>query len=201
MMNIQSLAGDQLPVRCAWVGTDPLSIDYHDQEWGVPLHDDRKLFEFLILEGMQAGLSWMTILKKRENFRLAFDDFDPVVVSHYDQAKVEDLLTDAGIIRHRGKIEAAIQNAQAFLVVQSEFGSFDAYMWQFVGGKPKVNSWKTMQELPAKTEESVVMSKDLLKRGFKFVGPTICYAHMQATGMVNDHTMDCFRYLECQTVK
>ena len=200
-MNIQSLAGDQLPVRCVWVGTDPLSIDYHDQEWGVPLHDDRKLFEFLILEGMQAGLSWMTILKKRENFRLAFDDFDPVVVSHYDQAKVEDLLTDAGIIRHRGKIEAAIQNAQAFLVVQSEFGSFDAYMWQFVGGKPKVNSWKTMQELPAKTEESVVMSKDLLKRGFKFVGPTICYAHMQATGMVNDHTMDCFRYLECQTVE
>jgi DNA-3-methyladenine glycosylase I len=143
----------------------------------------------------------MTILKKRENFRLAFDDFDPVVVSHYDQAKVEDLLTDAGIIRHRGKIEAAIQNAQAFLAVQSEYGSFDAYMWQFVGGKPKVNSWKTMQELPAKTEESVVMSKDLLKRGFKFVGPTICYAHMQATGMVNDHTMDCFRYLECQTVK
>lgn len=201
MMNIQSLAGDQLPVRCVWVGTDPLSIDYHDQEWGVPLHDDRKLFEFLILEGMQAGLSWMTILKKRENFRLAFDNFDPVVVSHYDQAKVEDLLTDAGIIRHRGKIEAAIQNAQAFLGIQSEYGSFDAYMWQFVGGKPKVNSWKTMQELPAKTEESVVMSKDLLKRGFKFVGPTICYAHMQATGMVNDHTMDCFRYLECQTVE
>ena len=201
MMNIQSAASDQIPVRCAWAGTDPLMIDYHDQEWGVPLHDDRKMFEFLILEGMQAGLSWMTILKKRENFRLAFDGFDPAVVSQYDQAKVEDLLTDAGIIRHRGKIEAAIQNAQVFLAVQSEFGSFDTYMWQFVGGKPKVNSWKTMQELPAKTDDSAAMSKDLLKRGFKFVGPTICYAHMQATGMVNDHTIDCFRYLECQTVK
>ena len=200
-MNIQSSASDQIPVRCAWAGTDPLMIDYHDQEWGVPLHDDRKLFEFLILEGMQAGLSWMTILKKRENFRLAFDGFDPAIVSQYDQAKVEDLLTDAGIIRHRGKIEAAIQNAQAFLAVQSEFGSFDTYMWQFVGGKPKVNSWKTMQELPAKTDDSAAMSKDLLTRGFKFVGPTICYAHMQATGMVNDHTIDCFRYLECQTVK
>ena len=201
MMNIQSAASDQSPVRCAWAGTDPLMIDYHDQEWGVPLHDDRKMFEFLILEGMQAGLSWMTILKKRENFRLAFDGFDPAVVSQYDQAKVEDLLTDAGIIRHRGKIEAAIQNAQVFLAVQSGFGSFDTYMWQFVGGKPKVNSWKTMQELPAKTDDSAAMSKDLLKRGFKFVGPTICYAHMQATGMVNDHTIDCFRYLECQTVK
>ena len=145
--------------------------------------------------------SWMTILRKRENFRLAFDGFDPVVISQYDQAKVEDLLTDAGIIRHRGKIEAAIQNSQTFLAVQSEFGSFDTYMWQFVGGKPKVNTWKTMQELPAKTDESAAMSKDLLSRGFKFVGPTICYAHMQATGMINDHTIDCFRYLECQTVK
>jgi len=201
MMNIQSSTSDQIPVRCAWAGTNPLMVDYHDREWGVPLHDDRKLFEFLILEGMQAGLSWMTILKKRENFRLAFDDFDPVMVSKYDQAKVEDLLTDAGIIRHRGKIEAAIQNSQAFLAVQSEFGSFDTYMWQFVGGKPKVNSWKTMQELPAKTDDSIAMSKDLLSRGFKFVGPTICYAHMQATGMINDHTIDCFRYLECQTVK
>ncbi|MES0361261.1 MAG: DNA-3-methyladenine glycosylase I [Anaerolineales bacterium] len=200
-MNIQHSNSDQIPIRCAWAGTDPLMIDYHDQEWGFPLHDDQKLFEFLILEGMQAGLSWMTVLKKRENFRLAFDGFDPTVVSQYDQAKVEDLLTDAGIIRHRGKIEAAIQNSQAFLAVQSEFGSFDKYMWQFVGGKPKVNSWKTMQELPAKTDDSAAMSKDLLKRGFKFVGPTICYAHMQATGMVNDHTIDCFRYLECQTVK
>ena len=201
MMNIQHSNSDQIPIRCAWAGTDPLMIDYHDQEWGFPLHDDQKLFEFLILEGMQAGLSWMTVLKKRENFRLAFDGFDPTVVSQYDQAKVEDLLTDAGIIRHRGKIEAAIQNSQAFLAVQSEFGSFDKYMWQFVGGKPKVNSWKTMQELPAKTDDSAAMSKDLLKRGFKFVGPTICYAHMQATGMINDHTIDCFRYLECQTVK
>ena len=201
MMNIQPSTSDQIPIRCAWAGTDPLMIDYHDQEWGVPLHDDRKLFEFLILEGMQAGLSWMTILKKRENFRQAFDNFDPAVVSQYDQAKVEDLLTDAGIIRHRGKIEAAIQNSQAFLAIQSEFGSFDTYMWQFVGGNPKVNSWKTMQELPAKTDDSVAMSKDLLTRGFKFVGPTICYAHMQATGMVNDHTIDCFRYLECQTAE
>ena len=198
MTNTQSILADQ--VRCAWAGTEQLMTDYHDQEWGVPQHDDHKLFEFLILEGMQAGLSWMTILKKRENFRLAFDDFDPVVVSQYDQTKVEDLLTDAGIIRHRGKIEAAIMNAQTFLAVQSEFGSFDAYMWQFVGGKPKINSWRTMQELPAKTDESAAMSKDLLKRGFKFVGPTICYAHMQATGMVNDHTIDCFRYLECQSI-
>ncbi len=198
-MNIQSPISD--PARCAWARSDQLMIDYHDQEWGVPQHDDHKLFEFLILEGMQAGLSWMTILKKRENFRLAFDDFYPVIVSQYDQAKVEDLLTDAGIIRHRGKIEAAIKNSQAFLKVQSEFGSFDTYMWQFVGGKPKINSWKTMQELPAKTDESAAMSKDLLKRGFKFVGPTICYAHMQATGMVNDHTIDCFRYLECQSIE
>ena len=183
-------------IRCEWVGTDPLMIAYHDQEWGVPIHDDRKLFEFLILEGMQAGLSWMTILRKRENFRVAFNDFDPQVVARYDQAKFEQLMQDAGIIRNRRKIEAAAQNAQAFLAVQEEFGSFDAYMWQFVDGKPIVNSWQKMSEIPAQTEESVNLSKDLKKRGFNFVGPTIMYAHMQATGMVNDHTTDCFRYHE-----
>lgn len=200
-MDDKSSTENKLTTRCAWVGTDPLAVAYHDQEWGVPLHDDRKLFEFLILEGMQAGLSWMTILRKRENFRLAFDDFDPTKIAQYDQNKFDELLANAGIIRNRRKIEASAQNARSFLAVQSEFGSFDAYMWQFVSGKPKVNSWKTIQEIPAKTEESVAMSKDLLKRGFKFVGPTICYAHMQATGMVNDHTTDCFRYLECQELK
>ena len=169
-------------------------IEYHDREWGVPLHDDHKLFEFLILEGMQAGLSWMTILRKRKNFWEAYDGFDPPKVAQYDDQKVAELLSNSGIIRHRGKINASISNAQAFLEVQSEFGSFDAYIWQFVGGKPIVNTWKTMDELPAQTAESVAMSKDLRQRGFKFVGPTICYAHMQATGMVNDHTIDCFRY-------
>jgi DNA-3-methyladenine glycosylase I len=173
-------------------------VDYHDKEWGLPLHDDRKLFEFLILEGMQAGLSWMTILRKRENFRQAFDGFDPQKVAQYDQTKFKELMANPGIIRNRRKIEAAVQNAKAFLEVQGEFGSFDTYMWQFVGGKPLVNGWKTMSQIPSKTKESEAMSKDLKKRGFIFVGPTICYAHMQATGMVNDHTVDCFRYLECQ---
>ena len=188
-------------VKCAWVGKDQLMIDYHDREWGVPLHDDRKLFEFLILEGIQAGLSWMTILRKRDNFRQAFDDFDPQVIARYDRAKIEQLLANPGIIRNKRKIEAAITNAQSFLDVQAEFGSFDAYMWRFVDGAPIVNSWRTMEDIPAKTQESIAMSKDLLQRGFKFVGPTICYAHMQATGMVNDHTVDCFRYLECQNIK
>jgi DNA-3-methyladenine glycosylase I len=197
-MNVQSSPADQNLVRCAWVGTDPLSVEYHDREWGVPVHDDRKLFEFLILEGMQAGLSWMTILRKRANFREVYDDFDPVKIALYDQAKFEELMKNPGIIRNRRKIEAAAQNARTFLAVQAEFGSFDAYIWQFVGGKPKVNSWKTMAEIPAQTEESVILSKDLKKRGFNFVGPTIVYAHMQATGMVNDHTTDCYRYLECQ---
>ena len=182
--------------RCAWAGTDPLYVAYHDQEWGVPVHEDRVLFEFLILEGAQAGLSWMTILKKRENFRAAFDQFDPQVVARYDERKVAELLANPGIIRNRLKIEAAIQNARALLNVNEEFGSFDAYIWRFVGGRPKVNAWKTMQEIPAQTEEARTLSKDLLQRGFKFVGPTICYAHMQATGMVNDHTVDCFRYQE-----
>jgi DNA-3-methyladenine glycosylase I len=197
-MNVQSSPADQNLVRCAWVGTDPLSVEYHDREWGVPVHDDRKLFEFLILEGMQAGLSWMTILRKRANFREVYDDFDPVKIALYDQAKFEELMKNPGIIRNRRKIEAAAQNARSFLAVQAEFGSFDAYIWQFVGGKPKVNSWKTMAEIPAQTGESVILSKDLKKRGFNFVGPTIVYAHMQATGMVNDHTTDCYRYLECQ---
>lgn len=197
-MNVQSSPADQSLIRCAWVGTDPLSVEYHDREWGVPVHDDRKLFEFLILEGMQAGLSWMTILRKRDNFRSAYDDFDPTKIARYDQVKFEELMDNPGVIRNRRKIEAAAQNARAFQAVQAEFGSFDAYMWGFVGGKPKVNSWVTMAEIPAQTEASLILSKDLKQRGFNFVGPTILYAHMQATGMVNDHTTDCFRYLECQ---
>jgi DNA-3-methyladenine glycosylase I len=187
-------------VRCEWVGTDPLMSAYHDQEWGVPIHDDRILFEFLILEGMQAGLSWMTILRKRENFRAAFDGFDPQKVARYGQSKFEELMNNPGIIRNRRKIEAATQNARAFLAVQEEFGSFDAYSWQFVGGKPIVNSWTQISQIPAQTEESVIISKDLKKRGFNFVGSTIVYAHMQATGMVNDHTTDCFRFHEVQGV-
>ncbi len=197
-MNAQSSPADQDLVRCAWVGTDPLSVEYHDREWGVPVHDDRNLFEFLILEGMQAGLSWMTILRKRDNFRAAYDDFDPLKIAQYDQTKFEELMDNPGIIRNRRKIEAAAQNARAFQAVQTEFGSFDAYIWGFVGGKPKVNSWVTMAEIPAQTEASLILSVDLKQRGFNFVGPTILYAHMQATGMVNDHTTDCFRYLECQ---
>jgi DNA-3-methyladenine glycosylase I len=182
--------------RCEWAGTDPLYVAYHDQEWGVPVHDDRVLFEFLVLEGMQAGLSWMTILRKRENFRLAFDGFDPTKIAAYDEAKVAELLSNAGIIRNRLKIRAALDNARAFIKVQEEFGSFDRYIWQFVGGKPIENAWKSMSEIPAQTNEAVQMSKDLVQRGFRFVGPTICYAHMQATGMVNDHEVDCFRYQE-----
>ena len=181
-------------IRCAWVGDDPLYLAYHDQEWGVPVHDDRVLFEFLILEGAQAGLSWITILKKRDNYRRAFDNFDARKIARYDDAKVRALLADPGIVRNRLKIAATIQNAKAFLAVQKEFGSFDAYVWQFVGGKPKQNRWKTIAAAPAKTPESDALSKDLLKRGFKFVGSTICYAFMQAVGMVNDHTVDCFRY-------
>lgn len=182
--------------RCEWANLHPLSVTYHDEEWGVPLHDDRKLFEFLVLEGMQAGLSWLTILKKRENFRRAFDDFDPLKVAAYDEHKIAELLSDEGIIRNRLKIRAAVNNAAAFLRVQETFGSFDAYMWQFVGGKPIKNARKTLAELPAQTPEAEAMSKDLKARGFSFVGPTVCYAHMQATGMVNDHLVDCFRYDE-----
>lgn len=195
-MKIKDFPEDR--IRCEWAGSDTLMVAYHDQEWGVPVHDDPKLFEFLILEGMQAGLSWMTILRKRENFRTAFDGFDPQKVAHYDQTKFEELMANAGIIRNRRKIEAAAQNARAFLELQDEYGSFDSYIWQFVGGKPLVNTRMRMSEIPAKSEQSEAMSKDLKKRGFNFVGPTICYAHMQATGMVNDHTVDCFRYIECQ---
>ena len=182
--------------RCAWGEDDPLYQSYHDTEWGVPIHDDRKLFEFLILEGMQAGLSWITILKKRDNFRAAFDQFDPEKITAYNERKVERLLQNAGIIRNRLKIEASIRNAKAFLEVQREYGSFDAFIWQFVGGKPKKNAWRQLREIPATAEESDAMSKALKSRGFKFVGSTICYAYMQAVGMVNDHVVDCFRYNE-----
>jgi DNA-3-methyladenine glycosylase I len=181
--------------RCGWARSD-LSIRYHDEEWGVPCHDDRMLFEFLVLEGAQAGLSWETILKKREGYRAAFDGFDVQVVARYGPEQVARLLADPGIIRNRLKIAAAIQNAKAFLTVQEEFGSFDAYIWRFVGGQPRRNAWRTPAEIPARTPESDVMSKDLKRRGFAFVGSTICYAHMQATGMVNDHTVDCFRYAQ-----
>jgi DNA-3-methyladenine glycosylase I len=183
-------------VRCEWVGTEPLYVAYHDEEWGTPVHDERELFEMLILEGAQAGLSWSTILNKRENYRRAFDNFKPEVVAAYDDAKIESLLADPGIVRNRLKVGSAVQNALAFLEVQAEFGSFDAYMWGFVNGRPIINAWKTMREIPAKTPESEVMSKDLKKRGFNFVGPTICYAYMQSIGMVNDHVVDCFRYAE-----
>lgn len=189
-MDTQSLT------RCGWTGGRDLDIQYHDLEWGVPLHDDRKHFEFILLDGFQAGLSWATILKKRENFRLAFDDFDVEKVANYDEEKLADLMQDAGIIRNKLKIHSAVRNARAFIEVQKEFGSFDTYIWQFTGGKTIVNSWKTMKEIPSRTQESDAMSKDLLKRGFKFVGSTICYAYMQAAGMVNDHLVGCFRYEE-----
>ena len=182
--------------RCAWVGDDPLFIQYHDLEWGLPVHDDRVLFEFLILEGAQAGLSWSTILRKRENYRKAYDNFDPQVVARYDEAKVAALLADPGIVRNRRKVAASIENARAFLAIQQEFGSFDAYIWGFVGGSPLHNAWRSLSEIPAQTPAAQALSKDLIRRGFHFVGPTIMYAHMQATGMVNDHTVDCFRYAE-----
>ncbi|MGC2456707.1 MAG: DNA-3-methyladenine glycosylase I [Gallionellaceae bacterium] len=182
--------------RCAWADKDPLYCSYHDQEWGVPLHDDRALFEFLILEGAQAGLSWITILRKRDNYRAAFDNFDPTRIARYGADKIESLLQNPGIVRNRLKVEAAVNNAQKFLDVQEKFGSFDAFAWQFVGGRPRQNHWRGLAEIPASTPESDAMSKELKRRGFKFVGSTICYAHMQATGMVNDHTVDCFRYKE-----
>ena len=179
--------------RCFWAVSD-LMIDYHDREWGRPVHDDRLLFEFLILEGAQAGLSWETVLKKRDAYRRAFDDFDAEKIARYDERKVVSLLADEGIIRNRLKVRSAVGNAKAFLAVREEFGTFDKYVWQFVGGRPKVNRFKTRAELPAKTPESDAMSKALRKRGFNFVGSTICYAFMQATGMVNDHLVTCFRY-------
>jgi DNA-3-methyladenine glycosylase I len=182
--------------RCDWAANDELCEKYHDGQWGVPEHDDRRLFEFLILEGAQSGLSWLTILKKRENYRKAFHDFDPRKVSEYDGAKIRELLKNPGIVRNKLKINAAVTNARAFLKVQQEFGSFDRYIWRFVNGTPVRNKRKSLGEIPPQTPESVSMSKDLKKRGFKFVGPTICYAFMQAVGMVNDHTVDCFRYGE-----
>lgn len=181
--------------RCQWAGlTDPQMIDYHDQEWGRPVHADRTFFEFLILEGAQAGLSWSTILHKRENYRDAFDDFDVKKIARYNETKVAKLLSNPGIVRNRLKVAATITNAQKFLEVQKEFASFDAYVWRFVGGQPIKNRFQSLKDIPARTPESDALSKDLLKRGFKFVGSTICYAFMQATGLVNDHTVDCFRY-------
>jgi DNA-3-methyladenine glycosylase I len=185
--------------RCEWGTSSTLYIEYHDLEWGVPVHDERKLFEFLILEGAQAGLSWSTILNKRQAYIQAFDNFEPTRVASYDDAKIQTLLANPGIVRNRLKIQAAIQNARSFLEVQDQFGSFDTYIWQFVDGKPIQNSWKSLQEIPATTRESDTMSKELKKRGFTFVGSTICYAFMQAVGMVNDHIVDCFRWREVQT--
>ncbi len=182
--------------RCEWAGSDPLYVEYHDKEWGVPEHDDRKLFELLILEGAQAGLSWLTVLKKRNNYKKAFDNFDAQKIARYDRKKIKELLNNEGIIRNRLKVEATVQNAKAFLEVQKEFGSFDTYIWRFVSSKPIKNKWRKMQDIPPKTDLSDAMSKDLKKRGFKFVGSTICYAYMQAVGMVNDHVVSCFRYNE-----
>ena len=182
--------------RCAWAGNDPLYCAYHDTEWGVPLHDDRALFEFLLLEGAQAGLSWITILRKREHYRAAFDGFDAQRIARYDANKIESLLQDPGIVRNRLKVEAAVNNARHFLEIQAEFGSFDRFIWQFVDGRTRQNNWRGPEQVPASTRESDAMSRELKRRGFKFVGSTICYAHMQATGMVNDHVTDCFRYKE-----
>jgi DNA-3-methyladenine glycosylase I len=187
-------------VRCPWSTSDPLYIGYHDNEWGVPVHDDRRLFEMLVLDGAQAGLSWITILRKRENYRVAFNNFDAEKVARYGKKDVSRLLKDNGIVRNRLKIESAIKNAKAFLEVQKEFGTFDAYIWQFVGGKTRVNSWKSLKQIPARTKESDAMSKDLKARGFNFVGSTICYAFMQAAGLVNDHITSCYRYSEIRKI-
>jgi DNA-3-methyladenine glycosylase I len=187
--------------RCHWVSSDELYISYHDTEWGVPLHDDKKLFEFLILEGMQAGLSWITILKRRDNYRNAFAGFDPTLVAAFTDADIERLMNNEGIIRNRAKIMAAINNAQRFLEIQQEFGSFSTYQWTFVKNTPLENGWTNGSDVPAITDESIAFSKDLKKRGFKFVGPTTVYAHMQACGMVNDHTVDCFRFEEIKQLR
>lgn len=184
--------------RCRWAGSDPLYVAYHDKEWGVPVYDDKKLFEFLILEGMQAGLSWITILRKRENYHKAFDNFDAAKISRYKSARIEKLMQNEGIIRNRLKIEAVMANAKAYLQIQKEFGTFARYIWGFVDNRPVTNNFATMKEIPPETETARVMSKDLKKRGFKFVGPTICYAFMQAVGLVNDHTVDCFRHKDVQ---
>lgn len=180
-------------IRCGWCGDDPLYVKYHDEEWGVPAHDDRHLFEMICLEGAQAGLSWITVLRKRESYRQAFDNFDAEMIVRYGDDKIAELLNNPGIVRNRLKVNAFIKNARGFLTIQQEFGSFDRYIWQFVGGEPIVNNFQALREIPAKTAEAEAMSKDLQKRGFTFVGPTICYAFMQACGMVNDHVMDCFR--------
>ncbi len=191
-MRVSQLKAKSAPKRCHWA-TSPLMIEYHDREWGVPVHDDRTLFEFLILEGAQAGLSWETILKKRKNYREAFDSFDAKKIANYDRRKFRELMANPGIVRNRLKINATISNAKAFLAVQRGFGSFDSYIWKFVGGKTKKNSWRLSQRLPASTPESDAMSKDLKRRGFRFVGSTICYAFMQAVGMVDDHSRECYR--------
>lgn len=188
-------------VRCQWAGTDPVYVKYHDKEWGVPVFSDRKLFEFLVLEGAQAGLSWLTILKRRAGYKKAFSNFDPETVARYNRHKIESLLKDPSIIRNRLKVESAVNNAKRFIKVQEEFGSFSEYQWQFVEGTPIQNKWKTMKQLPAKTARSDTFSKDLKRRGFTFVGSTIVYAHMQAVGMVNDHTVNCFRYTEVKKLK
>jgi DNA-3-methyladenine glycosylase I len=181
-------------IRCEWAGNDPQYVAYHDTEWGVPVHDDHVLFEFLILEGAQAGLSWQTILRKRENYRHAFDNFDPAAVATFDDEKVAALLADPGLVRNRLKINSAVRNARGFLEIQSEYGSFDRYVWSFVGGRPIINRWESLRQLPAETAESRALSKDLKQRGFNFVGPTIMYAFMQAVGIVNDHLISCYRY-------
>lgn len=186
----------QVSTRCSWAGNDPDYIAYHDTEWGVPVHDDRSLFEFLVLEGAQAGLSWQTILRKRENYRRAFAAFDPAIVAAYDADKIEELLADSGLVRNRLKINSAVRNARAFLSIQDEFGSFDHYIWGFVGGRPIVNRWESLRQVPAETAESRTISRDLKIRGFNFVGPTIIYAYMQAVGLVNDHLVSCFRHAQ-----
>ena len=187
-----------MKIRCPWAKEDPLMIEYHDKEWGVPIHEDNLLFEFLVLEGAQAGLSWITVLKKRQNYRKAFDNFNPAKVAGYNKVKIEELMNNSGIIRNRRKITAAVANSKAVLEIQKEHGSFDSYIWQFVGGKPIQNTRESIEDVPSFTPESEKMSKDLKKRGFQFVGPTICYAFMQAVGMVNDHILDCFRHSEIQ---
>ncbi len=182
--------------RCEWVTNDPIYIEYHDKEWGVPVHDDLKLFEMLLLEGAQAGLSWITILKRRETYRIAYDSFNPVKIANWDQSKIDSLLQDPGIIRNKLKVNSAVINAKAYLQVLTEYSSFDEFIWSFVGGKPIKNSWKELSQIPVTTQESDAMSKELKRRGFKFVGSTICYAYMQAVGMVNDHVVDCFKYAD-----
>lgn len=182
--------------RCSWAGTNPLYVAYHDREWGKPVHRDRKLFEMLTLEGAQAGLSWLTILKKRDHYRKVFDGFDPQEVARFDRRKISRLLRDPGIVRNRAKVESTVGNARVLLSIREEFRTFNRFCWQFVDGKPMINRWKSVRNVPAQTERSVAFSRELLRRGMKFVGPTICYAFMQATGMVNDHTLDCFRYEE-----